>query len=302
MAEASLQHLIASFKGFLTSGDYSDLVITCGSDSYNVHKLVVCSRADFFARAVKFGGKASSLSICISNSSDVAKEATEGKIDLPEDEPKIIKLLIQYLYEGEYEPRLSDASPIATAPRGDMSHREVVRTDNYNTGYDRKYAYSFPHTCDSNGHCTKLCICPHHICCNACGYSCRDFICDKCTRSTLPKTFPATGPPEQLLIHAKMYEIADKYDVVGLKDLVLEKFKRACVSFWDHDIFSIAAHYAFSTTMENDKGLRDIVSGTISEHMELIQKAEIQTLMTEFNGLALGILLIKADEHGWVKK
>ncbi|KAH4006823.1 hypothetical protein HBH70_201060 [Parastagonospora nodorum] len=286
MAEASLQHLIASFKGFLTSGDYSDLVITCGSDSYNVHKLVVCSRADFFARAVKFGGK----------------EATEGKIDLPGDEPKIIKLLIQYLYEGEYEPRLSDASPIATAPRGDMSHREVVRTDTYNSNYGRNYTYSFPHTCDPTGGCSKLCICPHHICRTTCSYSCRDFICDKCTRSTLPKTFPATGPPEQFLIHAKMYEIADKYDVVGLKDLVLEKFKRACVSFWDHDIFSIAAHYAFSTTMENDKGLRDIVSKTISEHMDLIQKAEIQTLMTEFNGLALGILLMKADEYGWVKK
>lgn len=99
-----------------------------------------------------------------------------------------------------------------------------------------------------------------------------------------------------------MYEIADKHDVVGLKELVLEKFKRACVSFWDDDTFSVATHYAFSTTMDSDKGLRDIVSITITEHMELIQKAEIQALMTEFNGLALGIMLKKADEHGWVKK
>jgi hypothetical protein len=97
-----------------------------------------------------------------------------------------------------------------------------------------------------------------------------------------------------------MYEIADKYDVVSLKDLAREKYKLSCSTFWDKDDFSIAAHYAFSTTMADDKGLRDIVSRTISEHMELMQKDEIKTLLAEFNGLALGILLKKADEHGWV--
>jgi hypothetical protein len=99
-----------------------------------------------------------------------------------------------------------------------------------------------------------------------------------------------------------MYEIADKYDVEGLKELAHEKFKLSCNTFWDDDTFSIAAHYAFCTTMADDKGLRDIVSSTISEHMELIQKAEIQTLLAEHNGLSLGIMLKKADEHGWVKK
>jgi len=41
----------------LTSGDYSDLAIKCGDDMYKVHKLIVCTRSEFFARAVKFGGK-----------------------------------------------------------------------------------------------------------------------------------------------------------------------------------------------------------------------------------------------------
>jgi len=41
----------------LTSGDYSDLAIKCGDDIYKVHKLIVCTRSEFFARAVKFGGK-----------------------------------------------------------------------------------------------------------------------------------------------------------------------------------------------------------------------------------------------------
>jgi hypothetical protein len=52
----SFRLLIAELR-CLDTGKYSDLVITCKDDSYSVHKVVVCNRADFFARAVKFGGK-----------------------------------------------------------------------------------------------------------------------------------------------------------------------------------------------------------------------------------------------------
>ena len=46
----------------LSSGDYSDLVITCGTDIYNVHKAVVCSQSGFFQRAERFAvGKVSRL-------------------------------------------------------------------------------------------------------------------------------------------------------------------------------------------------------------------------------------------------
>jgi hypothetical protein len=137
-------------------------------------------------------------------------------------------------------------------------------------------------------------VCPHHICGSYVpGVPGIDFICDKCTR---PK--PA-GSVDHLLIHAKMYEIADKYDVVGLKELAREKFWIGCNTFWDDDAFPTAAHYAFCTTMEDDEGLRDIVSRTISEHIGLIHKLEVQTLLAEHNGLALDILLNKAYEYEW---
>lgn len=95
-----------------------------------------------------------------------------------------------------------------------------------------------------------------------------------------------------------MYEAADKYDVVGLKELVQEKFKSACDAFWNDDAFPIAANRAFSTTMAEDKGLRDIVSATILNHKDLLQKPGVQALMTEFNGLALDILLKVVGEQG----
>ncbi|KAI4674179.1 uncharacterized protein J4E84_010792 [Alternaria hordeiaustralica] len=223
MAEAARNQLYLTFKNLLASGNFSDLTVTCGPDSYKVHKNVVCSRAEFFSRAVKFGGK----------------ETEQGSVDLPEDEPAIVKLMMQYIYQGEYDPALPD--------------NELSGS-------------------------TKITVPP---------------------TPTPPHKKSRTARQLFLMIHAKLYEIADKYDVVGLKELVIEKFKRACHSFWNDPSFANAAHHVFSTTPEHDKGLRDIVSKTIAEHMaELVKKPEVEALLTEFNGLAFGLLKMKT-EAGW---
>ncbi|KAF2807560.1 uncharacterized protein BDZ99DRAFT_447950 [Mytilinidion resinicola] len=254
MAEASRKKLLDSLKGSFASSNYSDLIITCGSDSYNVHKMIVCSRCDFFARAVRFS---------------VGKEAHDGKIDLPEDEPAIVKLLMQYLYEGEYDPALP---PEAQKPTMEFPHS----------------CSTFPyHRCCST-------VCPHHTCGIHCGANCRDFTCKICS----PPLPPLYGTADQLLTHAKMYEIGEKYDVIGLKDLSQEKFSRTCGLFWNDPKFPVAAHHAFSTTPDHDKGLRDLVFKTLSDHLELIDKPEIEAVLTEFNGLAFGLLKEK-KQQGW---
>lgn len=55
----------------------------------------------------------------------------------------------------------------------------------------------------------------------------------------------------------------------------------------------------FETTPDNDKGLRDLVVKTISDHMELLEKPEMDELMLEFNGLAYGLLKSKSKDKGW---
>jgi hypothetical protein len=222
------------------------------------------------------------------------KEAESGVINLPEDEPEIVKLLIQYLYEGEYEPLLPDSeSSIALSPVKIGAPRPI-RTPGGDV-----YSYDFPHTCSGRARCSRPSICPHHTCINGfCCHSSSMFNCGECNPTTPP--LPSlNGEADQVLLHAKMYEYADRYDVLGLKDLAIEKFSRSCKHFWNKDEFSLAAHHVFSTTVEKDKGLRDIVSTTISAHMELVKKPQVKVLMTEFNGLALGILEEKIIEHGW---
>jgi hypothetical protein len=162
------------------------------------------------------------------------------------------------------------------------------------------YHYVFPHTCKSGCPPPQYNVCPHHQCLpETCKDSCVGFVCKFCCPDfVLP---PAEGDASQLLLHAKMYEIADKYDVVGLKELAREKFLRACAVYWDDEHFAPAAYYAFSTTMDDDMSLRDIVGKVISEHILMLNKPAVLALLHEFHGLAVSILTLRATDLGWIK-
>ena len=42
-----------------SSGDYSDLVISCRGEEHNVHKAIVCTQSEFVAAACRIGFKVS---------------------------------------------------------------------------------------------------------------------------------------------------------------------------------------------------------------------------------------------------
>jgi hypothetical protein len=207
-----------------------------------------------------------------------SQEHEEGRIDLPDDEPAIIKLMIDYIYSAEYEPHLPrDISKIAASD---------VRP---------KHSCKSGHMACPNYGASRL-VCSHHTCGISCAFTCDGFVCDNCH----PPPIIIPGPSSQLLVHAKMYETGDKYQVSGLKELSKFKFELACAKFWDDAIFAEAARCAFETTPEEDRGIRSIVCKTLSEHMGLLKKKDVVGLMTEFNGLAFGLLMEKAEKNGWL--
>ncbi|KAF2823013.1 hypothetical protein CC86DRAFT_423097 [Ophiobolus disseminans] len=167
----------------LLSGIYSDLAITCGDFMYRVHKAIVYTRCKFPLR----------LSL---QNTDV--EAMPGStLNLPDEDPMIIGLLIQILYTGGYSS--SEIQPW------------------------------FPYTCRGNCN-TELslhCICDpfrHDDCTN-----------DMCSMCVIERLYNPSESAAKLLRHAKLYQIAIKYNLPDLADLSSSKFRHACSLYWEHE-------------------------------------------------------------------
>ncbi|KAF2867322.1 hypothetical protein BDV95DRAFT_610735 [Massariosphaeria phaeospora] len=255
MAAAPRSKLLASVKDLLLSGNFSDFVLICGGDTYQVHKAIICAQSEFLNAAIKVGGK----------------ESNEGKLEMHDDGPSIVKLLVQYFYESDYLPALLSNAKTTLSEKLDY-----LRGTNPKNSEGVPYAYTFPHRCNALGwSCRDIILCPHHICtATTCNFGCYSFACRECTVQIIH------GPPDQLITHVKVYEIADKYAVAELKDLAKQKFSLACWSFWMDPAFPRAAHHTF----------------TLADHMELLKKAEVQAMLTEFKGVAFGVLETLIDQ------
>ncbi|KAF2822946.1 hypothetical protein CC86DRAFT_409720 [Ophiobolus disseminans] len=146
-----------------------------------IHFSFVCSQCNFFDAASRFG-----------------KEAEEGKIDLADDEPEIVKYMIQYLYELDYHIPSeliegpwafqldweTQTSPTPTIFKLVLKNREhMVFLKEATEMWKNEHANN--------------------------------------TTQNLPLLVHA----DDLSIHADVYALAEKYNVSGLKDLTYEKFE-----------------------------------------------------------------------------
>lgn len=208
-----------------------------------------------------------------------------------------MKLLVQYFYESEYDPQLPKIDPNDETSYRIVSDAEPTDDADADAEED-KFQYRFPHTCKRRCEEGDDLVCHHHICSYAtCDEKCINFICEDCTKHLLPE-----GDATQLLLHATVYEIADKYDVTGLKLLAKDKFSRSCEAFWDTEHFATAAEHALTTTPDSDIGLRQALCKTLVNHIELLDKPTIAALLSKHTGFAYGVLRQLAVEYGYLDK
>ncbi|CAG8979711.1 hypothetical protein HYALB_00013400 [Hymenoscyphus albidus] len=205
----------------LNDPEYSDLEIHCRREVFKVHRNIVCRQSKF-------------LKACINATSGGFKEAQEGIIDLPDDEPHVVELLVQFLYTDDYVYQAqclqNSEDP---APKTEESHASVEKVIN-----DKVQEEAAQHA-ES----------------------------EEKEEEDDEKYYEI--PDHELTAHTKVYIIADKFDIPDLKNLAREKFREA-LSEDQLDIFTSVFSWVNYNTHENDNGLRQLCMDFATKNFKLL--------------------------------
>lgn len=97
--------------------------------------------------------------------------------------------------------------------------------------------------------------------------------------------------PASLLINAKVYIIADKYELKALRELACNKYKEAVANAWNTSIFSESASLVFDNTVETDRMLRDVIVQVASHNARaLLDRGEFVKMLKHHGDIATEIM------------
>ncbi|CAG9989382.1 unnamed protein product [Clonostachys byssicola] len=99
----AISDLHNSMSSLFKSGVYSDLTVICGRDKYPVHRAVVCPRSKFFEAACRHN----------------FKEAVTAEINLAEDDPIAVKIMMNHFYNLNYSDGSTTTSETGSTLPGD---------------------------------------------------------------------------------------------------------------------------------------------------------------------------------------
>jgi hypothetical protein len=215
------------------------------------------------------------------------QEALKNEVTLPDDEPKLVRLMIDYLYQLDYND--TSGPQDGHAPTGEIDERAsslipepVSPVAQAIIDFEELSAPAAP-TAEEVG---DVDFAP--------------FRKGKKGKRKKPASLAwddEPAPPvdfepkeSELSIHAHMYELAEKYGIHDLKDLARTKFAESVSEKWNGSEFPLAIRIVYATTPENDNGLRDVVVETISQHKELLSEGSVEEVVKDINGLAFALL------------
>jgi hypothetical protein len=106
-----------------------------------------------------------------------------------------------------------------------------------------------------------------------------------------------------LLVHAKVYIMADKYDMHPLKVLAATKYKLVVTLDWRKSAFLDSARLLYSETVDSDRQLRDVIAQTAKTHLcELLKQDEFVSTLRSHIDMAVDILKLTASNGSIVVK
>ncbi|KAH6843420.1 hypothetical protein B0I37DRAFT_217667 [Chaetomium sp. MPI-CAGE-AT-0009] len=256
---------------------YTDLTVTCGEQTFRLHRAVICPQSPFFEKACTGG----------------FMEATTGHINLDEQDPQIFAKFVQFIYTGNYDdednlhPQSCDDSVLQSVDDLAFSLRhgtDIPGLDWYDAELWNDVIVGTYH----NPWHERICVCGICMCSDDYGEvgECRyneqrtDHICGDAYSSDGEEYFVEgeieeadegldeglqedpdgylTELPHAMLTSVRMYAIADMFCAPALKVLARNRFYKAVELHMDSFDFPDVVDEVFETTAPDDWALKDI--------------------------------------------
>lgn len=269
--------LKTALASLFNSGMYSDLTIVCGGKRYPVHRALIATRSSFFEGACR----------------NSFLEAETGVIDLSEDDAEAVEHMVHYFYHTDYlnkplSRRSSQRSSRASSPLSSrLGRRNAPKKLNLALVEDPLLATlaaannSMPLTppddepafynLDAS---TKMPDTPMDD----------QFAMNELeTEQSEPES---NTQKAHLVTHAKVYAIAEKYGIAGLKVLARQKFAQELDLHLDSPDFPEACQEAYESTFHTDRGLRDVIIQAFRANPGLSLRQDVELAVRETPGLA----------------
>lgn len=106
------------------------------------------------------------------------------------------------------------------------------------------------------------------------------------------------APPEDgfdLVLHVKVYALAEQYDIPLLKALSLEKFEEAAREHWRSPYLLDALREAYTSTIDEDRGMRTAGVKVLHMRRELMDEDNVRELLKELPQLTFDQLMYFLD-------
>ncbi|KAF2431542.1 hypothetical protein EJ08DRAFT_669916 [Tothia fuscella] len=294
MESASFE-LMTALRTLLEIGKYSDLTIVCGQKEYQVHRAIICSRSGFFDGAC----------------SNPFREAETGIIDLSEDDPEAVDLMINYFYHLDYLPaprtrsrvtsrasRISaPSSPIRERPMSPLSPMASPTSSTFGKAPQRFALVEDPLLATAASYPKPQCpLSPPESVFNFMGKAPKEDYFEQDYEPEIVE--PADPEPDfsqaRLITHARVYALAEKYDIRALKALAHRKFAIQSAYHWSSPELPAAIQEVYEGTVDTDRGLRDVVISTFRAYPEIAQRKDVADVIKQNATLAYELFCV-----GW---
>ncbi|PHH88942.1 hypothetical protein CDD83_6862 [Cordyceps sp. RAO-2017] len=281
--------LYQNIRQLFLADKYSDLTIHCGGRDFKAHRAILCPQSSFFAKACDSG----------------FKESVTGVVNLPEDDPDVLKCFLQFIYSGNYEdgeyPTLDQPAFSATMELEEID-QELQQAPGIETGGP---ARDFPlHQIptqsvseeDGNSPFPSPIEPDLEYSSDGAEVDEEDILDAEIADLRAEKAENENHEhhtPNNLLLSLRVYIMADKFDVPALKLLARHRFYMTAREIYDDDDdFPAVVEELYETTAPTDQIMREIPCRLIANCIGRGGSIPLpfEAIMRKHADLAVGVL------------